>query len=92
MTDETLSQPHASPSGRLTAAWLLLVGLTLAGGILADQQGARLTEGAVLALAAFKGRCVALRFMGLEHAPAWLRRAVLGWLFGVVGFIAYTLI
>ncbi|MCR6665268.1 MAG: cytochrome C oxidase subunit IV family protein [Methyloversatilis sp.] len=79
-------------TGRLTAAWLALIGLTLAGGGLAGLQESSLAHGAVLALAAIKGRCVALRFMGLEHAPAWLRRTVLGWLFGVVGFIAFTLI
>jgi hypothetical protein len=92
MTNETISQAHASPPGRLTTAWLVLVGLTLAGGGLADLQASLLTQGSVLALAAYKGRCVVLRFMGLEHAPAWLRRTVLGWLFGVVGFIALTLI
>ena len=79
-------------AGRLTAAWLVLTGLTLAGGGLAGLPESSLAQGAVLALAAIKGRCVALRFMGLEHAPAWLRRAVLGWLFGVVGFIAFTLV
>ena len=84
---------HDPPrTGRLTAAWLVLIGLTLAGGGLAGLQDSSFAHGAVLALAAIKGRCVALRFMGLEHAPAWLRRAVLGWLFGVVGFIAFTLV
>ena len=46
----------------------------------------------VFGLAFVKGRWVALRFMGLEHAPPVWRRAVLGWLMVVVlGIAAFGL-
>lgn len=47
----------------------------------------------VFGLAFVKGRWVALRFMGLEHAPAVWRRAVMGWLVAVVlGIAAFGLL
>lgn len=47
----------------------------------------------VFGLAFVKGRWVALRFMGLDQAPALWRRAVLGWLLAVVlGIAAFGLL
>lgn len=91
MTDDDPDDIILPGTRPLTVAWLMLVALTLAGGWLAGHQASAVTHGAVLALAAIKGRCVVLRFMGLKNGPVWLRRSVLGWLFGVIGFIAFTL-
>lgn len=78
-------------SRALTVAWLALTALTLAGWWLGHHVVGERALWPVLALTALKGRCVALRFMGLDAAPAWLRRAVLLWLFALLLFVGLNL-
>ena len=70
---------HPTPSVQI-GLWLLLSGLTLLAAWLAE--GGRSPSLALIALglAWFKGVLLVEHYMGLRHAPRWLRALVQGWL------------
>ena len=75
---------------RIDAVWAVLVAATLvtfAVGETGSAGGAAWPVLLVFALAVVKGGLVALDFMALRGAPALWRRAVLGWLGGVVALL-----
>jgi uncharacterized membrane protein YecN with MAPEG domain len=84
MTTQPVSAPAASPTPsipRLNRSAILLALATLITlGVGEEGLGGRAIMALLLGLALFKGRLIALDFMGLRHtAPLW-RRLVLGWL------------
>ncbi|MDP3871027.1 MAG: cytochrome C oxidase subunit IV family protein [Methyloversatilis sp.] len=72
-----------------TLAWLALSALTLAGWWLGPYASGRWANWGLLSLTAFN--LLIRHFMELGNAPAWLRLPVLGWLFGMLAFIAIML-
>jgi energy-coupling factor transporter transmembrane protein EcfT len=75
-----------SPSHRLDAALVLLVGLALATVLLTPHvPGVLLGNAVLLGLAASKGRIVVLDYLGLRAAPAPWSGVVTAWVLLVVG-------
>ena len=72
---------------RLDLAWLVLVALALATiALVGVVRNALLVDGAVLAIAAIKGRRILLDYLGLRTAPATWRGLATAWLMLIVGF------
>jgi hypothetical protein len=71
---------------RLDIALLVLIALALATmAIVGVTSNAALIDGAVLAIAAIKGRRILLDYLGLRSAPALWRGLVTAWLMLIVG-------
>lgn len=71
---------------RLDVAWIVLVALALATMILIRVVGnPALVDGAVLVIAAVKGRRLLLDYLGLRSAPALWRGLATAWLMLIVG-------
>lgn len=69
---------------RVTQVWLLLVVLTAISWWLGGTDSGVLGGvAALLILAFFKARLIALHFMELRTAPVWLRTAMETWVLGV---------
>ena len=66
----------------LDFAWIALIALALAGVV----RNLVLVDGAVLAVAAIKGRSILLDYLDLRTAPALGRGLVTAWLMLIVGF------
>jgi hypothetical protein len=72
---------------RLDLAWIALIALALATMVLVGVVGnPMLVDGAVLAIAAIKGRRILLDYLGLRSAPALWRGLVTAWLMLIAGF------
>jgi hypothetical protein len=72
---------------RLDIAWLALMALALATmALVGVVRNALLVDGAVLAIAAIKGRRLLLDYLGLRSAPALWRGLATAWLMLIVGF------
>jgi hypothetical protein len=75
------------PLDRLDLACMALIALALATIVLVGVVGnPALLNGAVLAIAAVKGRRILLDYLGLRSAPALWRGLVSAWLILIVGF------
>jgi hypothetical protein len=71
---------------RLDIALIVLIALALATmTIVGVTSNAALIDGAVLAIAAIKGRRILLDYLGLRSAPALWRGLVTAWLMLIVG-------
>lgn len=71
---------------RLDIAWIVLVALALATMILIRVVGnPALVDGAVLVIAAVKGRRLLLDYLGLRNAPALWRGLATAWLLLITG-------
>jgi len=71
---------------RLDLTWIALIALALATmAIVGVTSNAALIDGAVLAIAAIKGRRILLDYLGLRSAPALWRGLVTAWLMLIVG-------
>lgn len=71
----------------LDTTLLLLIGFAIATiGASWNPFAVPFVDVAVLGLAALKGRCILLDFLGLRSAPAIWRGLVSAWVFGVVSF------
>ncbi len=71
---------------RLDIALIVLIALALATmAIVGVTSNAALIDGAVLAIAAIKGRRILLDYLGLRSAPALWRGLVTAWLMLIVG-------
>jgi hypothetical protein len=71
---------------RLDIALMVLIALALATmAIVGVTSNAALIDGAVLAIAAIKGRRILLDYLGLRSAPALWRGLVTAWLMLIVG-------
>jgi Prokaryotic Cytochrome C oxidase subunit IV len=72
---------------RLDFTWIALIALALATMALAGLvRNAVLVDGAVLAIAAIKGRRILLDYLDLRAAPAPWRGLATAWLMLIVGF------
>ena len=72
---------------RLDLTLIALIALACATMVLADAgRGLMLANGAVLAIAAVKGRRILLDYLDLRSAPAFWRGLATAWLVLVVGF------
>ena len=72
---------------RLNLAWIVLIALALATMALAGLiRNPALVDGAVLAIAAIKGRRILLDYLDLRFAPALWRGLVTAWLVLITGF------
>jgi cytochrome c oxidase subunit IV len=72
---------------RLDFAWLALMALALTTMVLVGVvRNAALVDGAVLAIAAIKGRRILLDYLNLRSAPAIWRGLATAWLMLIVGF------
>jgi len=72
---------------RLDIALIVLIALALATmTIVGVTSNAALIDGAVLAIAAIKGRRILLDYLGLRSAPALWRGLAMAWLMLIVGF------
>jgi Prokaryotic Cytochrome C oxidase subunit IV len=72
---------------RLDLAWIALIALAFATMTLAGLvRNPVLVDGAVLAIAAIKGRRILLDYLDLRSAPALWRGLATAWLMLVVGF------
>ena len=66
---------------------MVLIALALATmAIVGVTSNAALIDGAVLAIAAIKGRRILLDYLGLRSAPALWRGLAMAWLMLIVGF------
>ena len=72
---------------RLDLAWIVLIALALATMALVGViRNPALVDGAVLAIAAIKGRRILLDYLDLRSAPALWRGLATAWLMLIVGF------
>ena len=72
---------------RLDLAWMVLIALALATmALVGVVRNPALVNGAVLAIAAVKGRRIVLDYLGLRSAPAPWRGLASAWLILIVGF------
>lgn len=78
---------------RLTAVWLLLLGLSALGLVLGERYSGRGVAGLVLMLALCKAQLLVDHFMGLRHAGPWWRGLMAAYLLflGAVIGAAYSI-